>query len=69
MVNEIKADGAGVELRLERLLDKKVQEAANNIRQVAQSDCIDLIQAAFESNIEDKRADGLHMASFANYGK
>lgn len=46
--NDIRAETAGIELRLERLVERRINESMLDIRQQAQTDCVDLIQAALD---------------------
>lgn len=66
-LSNMRVDVAGMESRLEHYLRKQLDQTAIDIRQAAQSDAIDLIQAS----MQDGRApqDPLSMASFRRFGE
>ena len=65
-----KEDLSGVEHRLEGLLDKKLNASAQQMREVAQNDAVDLVEAVIGNRQEGvSGSEGLGMASFKNIGR
>jgi hypothetical protein len=60
-----KEDLIGVEHRLEGLMDKKLNTSAANMRELAQNDAVDLVEATL-SNQGNMPSEGMGMASFKN---
>ena len=58
----------GVEHRLEGLMDKKLNSSAAQMREVAQNDAVDLVEATI-SNQGNMPTEGLGIGSFKNLGR
>ena len=64
-----KEDLIGVEHRLEGLMDKKLNISANQMREVAQNDAVDLVEALMANQREGAGDDSVGIASFKNIGR
>lgn len=64
-----KEDLIGVEHRLEGLMDKKINDSANVMREVSQNDAVDLVEAVMSKQEGMSDSNGLGMASFKNLGR
>lgn len=64
-----KEDLIGVEHRLEGLMDKKLNVSAAQMRELAQNDAVDLVEAVMGNQQEGVSNEGMGMASFKNIGR
>jgi len=64
-----KEDLIGVEHRLEGLMDKKLNASAAQMREVAQNDAVDLVEAVIGNQSEGVPNEGMGIASFKNIGR
>jgi|ETNvirnome_2_130_1030620.scaffolds.fasta_scaffold02624_1 hypothetical protein len=58
----------GVEHRLEGLMDKKLNSSAAQMREIAQNDAVDLVEATI-NNQGNLPSEGLGIGSFKNLGR
>lgn len=62
---EVKDELLGAEQRIEASLEKKVNVVSSQMREIAQNDAVDLIEAVVGSQ-SDPQVGGLGLASFRN---
>lgn len=65
LMAEMRADQRESDSRVERYIDRCVQEAAIEVRAAAQQDAFDLLQ---NHGMRDEPSTGVNMANFNNFG-
>lgn len=68
MLAEAQAESAGIELRLEHLLQRRLSEASLEIRQQAQSDSAELVNSMLGRDPQSQGGDPFSMGNFSNFG-